>query len=182
MAKKKLKPIDMATYSRLKRKAHCFNKKHEEEIDRLSDALGKRTIDYMASQDRVHDLEASLKTMVDPGLHEEAKKTSWSQGFHEGQKDKEEQLRKENTCFEKKHKFTEGKSLRNLNFGELLMLYAGLVKDPAFGSFGRISVLVPDNVPITSVLDSQIPEILQTFRVMKTPVPFMTNTKDKKGG
>jgi hypothetical protein len=174
--KRKLKPMDMATYRRLKKKGHCFDTEHPKTIVDLMVKANKAISECVTEREILESLKVRMAQMIDLGLHEEARKTSWSEGFHEGQAEAEERFIKEKACFEKMHKFSEGKVLRNLNFGEVLSMFTALLKDPMFGIMGKISVLVPGSMSISPIGERDLKEIVRSIVVEKISSSFLSNT------
>ena len=178
-AKPKKRMLDKYTYGKLRRDKHCFEPDHLYRLEQYA-------LSTSVCEARVIQLEERLKTAVEQSVVEEEKKTSFSQGFVEGEKVREEHIRKENACFEKKHKFIEGKALRNLNFGEVLSLFAKMLSEPSSGGLmSRLTVLVPDIMAIPSLTQDQMMGVLRSFKVTSVDDivnPPMLKNIPKKGG
>jgi hypothetical protein len=150
----KKKPICRATHARFKREKRCFEEEHLK-------ALEAYAIQASGLGERIAYLEAQLKGLsessVGKDLAEEQEKTAFHNGLHEGQKETEETHRKEKRCFDKMHGFLEGKIPMNLNFGEVIGMFANLCADPMSGGISaRVTVMVPVgmNVPRMSLQQS----------------------------
>lgn len=151
---KKKKPICKTTHARFKRERRCFEEEHLK-------ALEAYAIQASGLGERVAYLEAELKRLaessVDKALSEEHEKTALYLGTREGQREAEEAFRKEKRCFDKMHGFLDGKTPMNLNFGEVIGMFANLCADPMSGGISaRVTVMVPAgmNVPRMSLQQS----------------------------
>lgn len=159
--KRKIKPMDRSTVSRLKKERRCFEADHLKRIESYA-------VDASRMAARIAFLEEELKTVrantVDKALLEEHEKTAFHKGLHEGQVGKEEELRNSKVCFSKMHIFVDRKTPHNLNFGEVVSLFAKLSLNPLSGGvYTRITVLVPDGVSVDKMTDVQSIKFAKEF-------------------
>lgn len=146
MIKRKKKKIDPATYMRFKRERRCFDPMHPETIDIYAHKVEGYALRVWELEEKNHHLQESLKQMISKEVAEEQAKTSMISGYHQGEKDAEEKLRKEKVCFHSFHKFYEGKRVMNLDFGGVMSLFLYLVDSPfSEGEKDKITALVPKN-------------------------------------
>ena len=178
---KKLKPVDPATYARFRREKRCFEPEHLKRIEEYA-------LQVSQLNERAASLEAELKrlaeTTVDKAILEEHEKTSFYNGLHEGQKEMEEAFRKEKRCFNKMHGFVDNKTPMNLNFGEVIGLFAKLTRDPMSGGMSaRITVMVPYGIDILRMTEGQSLGLgMELLKGAAAKVENKDDEKDKKGG
>ena len=153
--------MDRSTVSRLKRERRCFEGGHLKRIESYA-------VEASQMAARIAFLEEELKTVrantVDKALLEEHEKTAFHRGLHEGQVGKEEELKNAKACFSRMHVFVDRKTPHNLNFGEVVSLFAKLAMDPMSGGISaKITVLVPDGVNVNKMTEVQSIKFAKDF-------------------
>jgi hypothetical protein len=144
MAKKKVTAIHKPTYFRLRKERKCFDPEHPERIEALAksaETAGKRTSDLETANS---DLLVRMSRMVDKELLEEAEKTAYSKGLHDGCEDREAMLKSHKTCFDPIHNSIGSGRMMMLDFSQVISLYEQLRERSMLSNTIRLQVIVPE--------------------------------------
>jgi hypothetical protein len=146
MVKKKIVAIHKPTYFRLKKERKCFDPEHPKRIEALAksaEIAGKRTSDLETANS---DLLVKMSRMVDKELLEEAEKTAYSKGLHDGCEDREAMLKSHKTCFNGMHKALDNGRLMVLDFSQIISLYEQMRERSMLSNTIKMQVMVPEGI------------------------------------
>jgi len=169
--KKKPKRLDRIMVRFLESEKSCFDPTHKSEIERLTEQCAKFRENFTLLNQQLEDALARQKLMVDKALLEEAEKTAYAKGLHDGQPDEEDtkklmedmveaartegiaegrrqyevELRSIKRCFDAAHGMYRDAVPQQLNFSQVLRLFEEQRRSSMMANAGgsTISVLVP---------------------------------------
>lgn len=181
---KRRKPLDPATTARLRREKRCYQSGHMKDIFKLTGELEDRARKISDLEAMISRLHEEMAGMVHKSEAEEAARTERLLGYRDGEEGKRLVLEKEQACFTKMHRFTDGKRIENLNFGEIITLFSKLANKDSFGPFSRITVLVPSDIAPGHMTEDELRTMMRKIivsRVDDSKQIMMRNVPKKEG-